>query len=148
MREFVSGLIAFSVVWSMFIPFAGNTNGQILGKAMDNKLQSVPPGLTFRLSEGVEGAETREKQVLADTDPLSEGDAGKLLGRLPAIKTDPDDQADFAKRIGTLPAPKTGNKIPVKFPADGQRTLPSIDGAKTALEVIRFSPEGEVPLAP
>src|SRR6185503_2558934 len=148
MREFVSGLIAVSVVWSMFLPFVRTANGQIVGKAMENKLQSVIPGLTFRLSEGVEGAETREKQMLAETDPLSEGDAGKLLGRLPAIKSDPDDRTDFAKRVGTLPAPKTGNKIPVKFPADDQRSLPNVDGAKTALEVLRFSPEGEVPLAP
>ena len=36
----------------------------------------------------------------------------------------------------------------MKFPADEQRNLPNVDGAKTALEVIRFSPEGEVPLAP
>ena len=143
MKEFVSGLVAFSVLWSVFLPFVRTANGQILGKAMDIKLQSTPPGLAFRLSEGVEGAETREKQVLAETDPLSEGDAGKLLGRLPAIKTDPDDQADFAKRVGTLPAPKTGNKIPIKFPADDKTSRPNVDGAKTALEVIRFSPEGE-----
>jgi uncharacterized protein YfaS (alpha-2-macroglobulin family) len=148
MKKFISWVL----LWSLYSSFAGpavlSTNGQIIGKAMDNKLQSKPPGLAFRLSEGIEGAETREKQVLAETDPLSEGDAAKLLGRLPAIKTDPDDQTDFAKRAGTLPAPKTGNKIPVKFPAHEQRNLPQVDGAKTALEVIRFSPEGEVPLAP
>ena len=110
-------------------------------------MKDVPQGLTFRLSEGAEGAENRVKQPAAPTDPLSEGEAGKVLGRLPAIKTDPDDKAEFAKRIGTLPAPKTGNKIPVKFPADDQRGTPKVVPG-TGLDIVRFSPEGEIPLAP
>src|SRR4026207_2297703 len=107
MREIVSGLAMLSIVWSMFLPFAPAVKGQIIGKAMDDKLATKPPGLTFRLSEGIEGAEKREKQLLADSQGISESEAGSLLGRLPAIKSDPDDQSDFAKRIGTLPAPKT-----------------------------------------
>ena len=78
-------------------------------------------GLKFRLSEGVEGAEKREKQQLPSTDPLSDSDAKSLLKRIPEIKPTADDQTDFAKRIGSLPAPKTGNKIPVKFPSDEMR---------------------------
>jgi alpha-2-macroglobulin len=148
MREWITGFLAVSVFWSMFMPFARDASAQIVGKTMENRLQNTPSGLTFRLSEGVQGAETREKQPPASFDPLNEGDSGKILGRLPAIKSDPDDQTDFAKRIGTLPAPKTGNKIPVKFPADDQHGLPNVDGAKTGLEVVRFTPEGEVPLAP
>ena len=111
-------------------------------------MQNVPSGLNFRLSEGVEGAETRDKQAAAATDPLSDGDAGKLLGRLPAIKSDPDDQTEFAKRLGTLPAPKVGEKIPVKFPAAQQLGPPQSGDAKQPLSVVRFSPEGQVPLAP
>jgi len=148
MRKLITGFITASIIWSMVIPFAQIANGQIVGKTMENRLQNTPSGLTFRLSEGVEGAESREKQPMASTGPLSESESGKLLGRLPGIKSDPDDKAEFAKRIGTLPAPKTGNKIPVSFPAAEQRDVPQVDGAKTPLEVIRFTPEGEVPLAP
>ena len=83
---------------------------------MDIKLQSTPPGLSFRLSEGVEGAETREKQVLPETDPLSEGDAGKLLGRLPGIKTDPDDQTEFAKRARHATRAENRHKGPDEIP--------------------------------
>lgn len=108
----------------------------------------LPNGLQFRLSEGVEGAETREKTPPASGDALSESETGNLLKRIPPIKVDEDDQTDFAKRIGTLPAPKTGNKIPVKFPSDEQRNLPNYDTSKQKLEVVRFSPEGEVKLAP
>src|SRR5688572_27897943 len=148
MREFVSGLAVLSVVWSVFAPFALRANGQIISKAMNERLSKAPPGLTFRLSEGVEGADKRVEQPLANAEPISGAQAGNILNRLPAIKSDPDDKTEFAKRIGSLPAPKTGSRIPVKFPSYDQRALPNVDGAKTALEVVRFSPEGQVPLAP
>ena len=114
---------------------------------MQPKPNDLPIGLQFRLSEGVEGAEKREKPPLAKTDPLSSDAAAGLLKRVPDIKTAGDDQSDFSKRIGTLPAPKTGNKVPVKFPADVPRQAPGVD-TSGQLQVIRYSPEGEVALAP
>src|SRR5258708_4022110 len=107
-------------------------------------MKNLPEGLKIRLNESAEGAEKRLKQPLASTDPLTEGDANSILKRIPEIKPEADDQTDFAKRIGTLPAPKTGNKIPVKFPAADQVGLPRIDDAKQPLQVLRYSPEGEV----
>lgn len=147
MKRLVTGILLAAIYWSMFLPFALDAQAQALGKVRDNKMQDVPGGLTFRLSNGTPEAETRTVQDAAKADPLSDTDAGKVLGRLPGIKTDPDDQTDFAKRAGSLPAPKTGTKVPVKFPADEDRGTPKIvpDGV---LDVIRFSPEGEVPLAP
>ncbi len=118
------------------------------GKTIKNMTQITPDGFQFRLSEGVEGAETREKPAPTIGDPLNESETGKLLKRIPEIKTQTDDQTEFAKRIGTLPPPKTGDKIPVKFPSDEQRNPPNYETGKTALEVVRFSPEGEVKLAP
>ena len=109
---------------------------------------TLPNGLQFRLSEGVEGADKREKTPPVKGDPLSEGETGNLLKRIPPIKTEADDQTDFAKRIGSLPAPKTGNKISVKFPSDQDKALPQYDTSKQKLDVVRFSPEGEVKLAP
>jgi len=124
------------------------TNAQTRGRTMTiNMNQNLPNGLQFRLSEGEEGAENRIKPEPVKGDTLSDGDTSKLLNRLPNIKSDPDDKTEFAKRIGTLPAPKTGEKIPVKFPSDEERN-PTVQQEKQALEVLRFSPEGEVPLAP
>lgn len=128
-------------------PASRMTYGQNVGKVMDNKLQNAPPGLTFRLSEGQQGSETRVVQPPAKSDAISAEQSAALMKRLPSIKSDPSDQAEFAKRIGTLPAPKTGNRIPVKFPADEDRGTPKVVPG-TSLEVIRFSPAGEVPLAP
>ncbi|HEY2866344.1 MAG TPA: Ig-like domain-containing protein, partial [Pyrinomonadaceae bacterium] len=145
MRKLVSWIVLFAIYVGLVAPFAAT--GQITAKAMEDKLKDVPPGLVFSLSEGQEGAETRVKETLPPTDPLSDAQSDDILKRLPAIKSDASDQTDFAKRIGTLPAPKTGNKVPVKFPSDEDRALPVSDQAKT-LEVIRYSPEGEVKLAP
>jgi uncharacterized protein YfaS (alpha-2-macroglobulin family) len=145
MKKLVAWLVLWTTYVGAFAPFA--VEGQITGKAMEIKLQNVPPGLQFRLSEGQEGAETRVKETLPPTDPLSESQSGDLLKRLPAIKTDPNDQAEFKKRLGTLPAPKTGNRITVKFPSDDGRGTPKVNPG-TTLDVIRYSPEGEVTLAP
>src|SRR5688500_16336897 len=118
MKRIVSGWLVFAVYWSMFLPFAIRTNAQAVSTARKSMLVDIPQGLTFRLSEGIEGAGSREKQQLAPADPLSADRSADLLKRLPAIKVEPDDTKDFAKRIGTLPAPKTGTQIPVKFPSD------------------------------
>src|SRR5580765_4963437 len=147
MKKLTTWLLLLSVYISFVAP-ASTANAQVIGKAMDQRLKDVPDGLKFRLSEGVEGAETRAKQQLPSTDPLSEGDANSLLKRIPEIKPQADDKTDFAKRIGTLPAPKTGNRIPVKFPSDEMRALPNADQSKQTLDVVRYSPEGEIPLAP
>ncbi len=147
MKKTISFLLLLTIYTSMLAPLSRTANAQIIGKAMETKTKDLPNGLQFRLSEGVEGAETRTKQPPANTDPLSENESSNLLKRLPNIKSPDDDKVDFAKRVGSLPAPKTGNKIPVKFPSDEMRGTPKVNVGDT-LEVIRFSPEGEVKLAP
>src|SRR5687768_15583679 len=126
MKKIISGILLTAVYWSMFLPFALDAQAQAIGKTKENRMNNVPPGLAFRLSEGAAGAETRVVQPPAPADSISGTEAGKVLGRLPAIKVDPDDKSDFAKRAGTLPAPKTGTRIPVKFPADEDRGTPKI----------------------
>lgn len=148
MKKFTGWVLVFATYFGYIAPASLVAHGQVIGKAMEQRMKDVPVGLKFRLSEGVEGAEKREKQPLASTDPLSEGDANNLLKRIPEIKPEKDDRSEFAKRIGTLPAPKTGNKIPVKFPSDEMRGTPKVDTSGQTLQVLRYSPEGEVPLAP
>ncbi len=148
MNKLTAWLLLLSVYLGFIAPARFTADGQVIGKAMEQKNKDTPDGLKFRLSEGVEGAESRVKHQLPSTDPLTEGDANSLLKRIPEIKPATDDTTDFAKRIGTLPAPKTGNKIPVKFPSDEMRALPSGDQGNQSLQVVRYSPEGEVPLAP
>lgn len=145
MKQAAAYLIVLST-WLGIVAPAG-VQGQVIGRVMEQKLKDTPGGLTFRLSNAVEGAEKREKQPIASTDPLSKGETDKLLGRIPAIKGDAGDSTDFSKRVGSLPAPKTGNRIQVKFPSDEMKALPNVN-AGNSLQVLRFSPEDEVSLAP
>ncbi len=121
----------------------------VKGKTSKQTMNLTPQnGLKFRLSEGVEGAENRTTTPPTKGDSLSENETANLLKRIPPPKVQDDDQKDFAKREGSLPAPKTGKKIEQKFPANDQTANPNIDQSKQPLEVIRYSPEGEIPLAP
>ncbi len=154
MKRLTSLTLILSIYLSLIAPIGNHlvrqANAQkISGKTRTTNMNmNLPNGLQFRLSEGEAGAETREKQSPAKTDALSENETSNLLKRIPPIKEQTDDRTDFAKRVGSLPAPKTGKMIPVKFPsADEQRGTPKIN-AGNVLEVIRFSPEGEIPLAP
>jgi alpha-2-macroglobulin len=150
MRKTTSFLLMCVIYIGMFSPLVVRLNAQkVSGKTVQKTMNvDLPNGLQFRLSEGVEGADKREKTPPAKGDALSENETGSLLKRLPPIKTETDDQTEFSKRVGTLPAPKTGAMIPVKFPSDEQRNPPQYDTSKQKLEVVRFSPEGEIKLAP
>ncbi len=140
-------LILFVAVYFTSIAPLAITNAQIIGRTMETQLKDRPSGLQFRLSEGSPEAETRDVQPPAPATELEREQAAGLLKRLPGIKSDPTDETEFAQRVGTLPAPKTGQKVPVSFPAAEQRDAPT-GGQSRALEVVRFSPEGQVPLAP
>jgi alpha-2-macroglobulin len=145
----ISFILLIAIYLGTFSPFVLQANAQrVTGRAMPTNMNiSQENGLKFRLSEGVEGAQERAVSPPTKGDPLAENETANLLKRLPPVKAEPDDQADFAKRVGSLPAPKTGKMIPVKFPSDDQRGTPKIETGKN-LEVLRFSPEGEINLAP
>lgn len=152
MRRF-KAVISFILVVSIYLgglsPMVLNTQAQtVRGKTTQTMNPTPQNGLKFRLSEGVEGAENRTVTPPTQGDPLSQGETENLLKRIPPPKVEDDDQKDFAKREGSLPAPKTGKKIEQKFPADDQQGVPNVDQSGKTLEVIRYSPEGEIPLAP
>lgn len=104
------------------------------------------PGLSFRVSEGVGQPESRETKAPPTTTPLSNLQVANILRRLPLLRTDPDDQQSFAFRERSLPPPLTGKTINVAFPATENIAAPETSAGP--LQVLRYSPEGDVPLAP
>lgn len=147
-KKFTVWFLLFSIYFGTIAPFG--IWAQRTARPPQRRPQNVNipgNGLEFRLSEGQEGAENRQTTPPAKGENLSETETANLLKRLPPVKAEQDDQQDFAKRAGTLPAPKTGKIVPVKFPADDERGTPKINVAAT-LEVVRFAPEGEIPIAP
>jgi uncharacterized protein YfaS (alpha-2-macroglobulin family) len=115
----------------------------------EDSMKDEKRGLQFRLSEGAEQSERPETGNVGQAAPLSESEAQNVLRRVPPIKSEATDEQDFALRERSLPPPRTGETIKASFPPPVPTSLP--DQAATAsgpLEVLRFSPEGEVPLAP
>jgi alpha-2-macroglobulin len=119
-----------------------------------SKQQSVPEdssnkdeGLKFHLSEAPAQPEARPGNKLAKADLLSNAETQAILGRLPAIKTETTDELDFALREKSLPPPRTGAVSLQAFPPAEQIGAPN-QNSGGPLEVLRYSPEGDVPIAP
>ncbi|MEJ7863142.1 MAG: MG2 domain-containing protein, partial [Pyrinomonadaceae bacterium] len=149
MKRLISLVLILAVYLSLISPIAGqrqarNLRGTTASSSMNQTMQN---GLRFRLSEGAEGAENRQTTPPVKSETLSENQTSNLLKRLPEIKPEQGDQKDFVKRQGSLLAPKTGKIINAKFPLGEQPSIPNQNSSNT-LEVVRFSPAGEVGLAP
>jgi uncharacterized protein YfaS (alpha-2-macroglobulin family) len=105
-------------------------------------------GLVMRLASGTPaGAEAPERPPPAQAQPLAEAQTQRLLARLPALPREAG--ADFAFPPRSRPAPRTGETIEAAFPPDRptDAAAPAAD-PKQPLTVLRYAPEGEVPLAP
>jgi alpha-2-macroglobulin len=131
------------------------------GLAGPHALATSPtPGLVMRLGSGAPnagdvagdaaGAPGAERTPPAQARALPEAQTQRLLARLSALPRDPG--ADFALPPRSRPAPRPGQEIEQPFPPTRPPTgavggPPASDAAKR-LAVLRYAPEGEVPLAP
>ena len=104
-------------------------------------------GLIFRLSEGKPQLGGDAQTVpTAETTPLSDADADRVLARLKAVGEKPDDVQGFALREGSLPPPRAGKTIPAAFPPPPtEGVAPTVETGP--LTIRRVQPEGDVPLA-
>ena len=115
--------------------------------ALKQETSDEDEGLRFRLSEGAAQPETRPATTPASATSLSTAETEAILKRLPAIKSETGDETDFALRAQSLPPPRTGITVMQPFPAANEVTPPDSTSAG-ALEVVRYSPEGDVPITP
>ena len=100
-----------------------------------------------RLAEGRPDDEPFVPVPVADARPLDEAAIERLLGRLEPLPVDQDDAQEFALRPGSQPPPRAGETALGEFPSAEDRALPRIDTPSGPLQVLRFAPEGEVPIA-
>src|SRR6185503_14818398 len=84
---------------------------------------------------------------VAPATELSARETEAILKRLPPIKTAVEDQQQFIVRGKSLPPPRTGKTIDISFPGPGASAAPS-ENVSSSLEVVRFAPQGNTPLAP
>jgi hypothetical protein len=115
-------------------------------------------GVRFVEDEELEGMRIRLREVGAPRDeqprlaaapgkPLTDAETAKLLSRTKGFAAEIGDAKEFAMRPGSAPPPRTGKTIELPFPPEAAPKPPEV-GKPGALEVIRFAPEGDVPIAP
>ena len=124
------------------IPLVIDTNQPQPSTATSDKY-----GIDVELSDGQSQPETAEALPLATGERLSPEKIGSILARLPDLPFAPDEQIAFNPPLETLPPPRPGNTIKESFPPLETEPIP---GAVEAgpLQVLRFAPEGEIPIAP
>ncbi len=111
--------------------------------------KDLPDGLDMRLSNGKAGPPPFDKSKLAAAKKLGDADVQAILTRAEPLKMETGDQQDFALRPMSNPPPRTGTTIKDTFPAPPSSLLPpAANDAGKDLTVLRYMPEGEVPLAP
>jgi len=107
---------------------------------------SVP--LPFTLSEGQPGWDAAEaRPPRAQTTDLTPAQLQNLLDRLPPIQADESDIEQARLPLESLPPPRPGEEIALPFPPPHDAPQPALD-SDAPLAVLRYSPQGDVPLAP
>ncbi|MBT7326338.1 MAG: hypothetical protein HN855_14365, partial [Anaerolineae bacterium] len=105
-----------------------------------------PEPLTFTLSNGSEEPTEFISSAYVKGDPLAGEELASLLARLPALVADPSDTTDFNLPDEVIPPPRPGETLEESFPPEGDADSVTVEYG--ALEVLRYSPEGEIPIAP
>ena len=142
-RQFVSLLLIYCFV----VAANPGVSAHNPSRMVQEKTSDEDEGLRFHLSEGANQPEANPATRPAPSTPLSNAETEAVLKRLPPIKSETSDETDFALRARSLPPPRTGATVMQPFPAANDVTPPN-SPSTGPLEVIRYSPEGDVPIAP
>ncbi|MBK9036220.1 MAG: Ig-like domain-containing protein [Myxococcales bacterium] len=113
-------------------------------------VQDDKPGLTMRLSDGRAGAPAADRSQLPPTQQLDDAAAKAILDRVAPVGAKPDDTQAFALRDRSQPPPRTGKTIKGTFPVPNPQAgpPPATNDAGKPLTLVRWAPEGDVPVAP
>jgi len=99
------------------------------------------------LSQGNPVQSTPVPLPLVTGQPLTDQEIAGIFARLPLLPVSPQDQDEFKYPVELLPPPRPGITIQELFPFFDVISSPTVEPAGV-LEVLRFSPEGEISIAP
>jgi hypothetical protein len=129
-------------------PATGGEQAQVVAVSqVDGGVDESSDGkLVIQLSQGK--AEYQEVAFLppASGEPLSDEEIAQILARLPALPVEPEDRVDSQLPEDSPPPPRTGETIEEPFPPPEAPVVPE-EVEAGPLEVLRYAPEGEIPLA-
>lgn len=128
---------------AMEVPFTPQEFSHLSMRA--ERSSEAVKGTKVEISEGAEPEVPSKPIPLAPAVPLSHEEADSLLKGLPPLESDTLNEKDFSIGNSTLPPPIAGAAVSKSFP------FPERGGSQPAsspppLEVLRFSPEGDVGL--
>ncbi len=127
------------------IPIQGGTSSQ------PDETSSAEGGETkmnILLSEGQSQPAQVERPPLATGEPLSDEEIARILARLPALEADSAQQVEFKLPAELLPPPRPGQTVRDAFPPLETEGPPVTGSEAGPLQVLRYAPEGEIPIAP
>jgi len=99
------------------------------------------------LKDGTAIDEDYERPPPADLRALDAEQTAALLARLEPLPVTKEDKQDFALRPGSQPPPQTGETVQSEFPPSEERELPQVEPVEGPLQLLRYSPEGDVDIA-
>ncbi len=118
-----------------------------VSRSLDLPAAATPsPGLPIAISEGVDQPSAPEHVAQATAEPLTDIQMRAVLNRLQPLPVAPGDAREFAFPSAPLPPPRPGQTINLPFPPPTTAPPPVV--AVSAVEVLRYAPEGDVTLAP
>ncbi len=145
----ITGLLAppFSIYQTGTATMLGATKAAHAQMIVDDQPTTPATGLQIALSEGAEAPAVVEQPPLAPAEPLDDAAIQVLIERLPPLETATTDQVDFRLPEEVLPPPRPGATVAETFPPSEEAAAPG-EVASGPLEVLRFAPEGDIPIAP
>jgi uncharacterized protein YfaS (alpha-2-macroglobulin family) len=129
------------------VPLENDTQSGSPDEPMSTQDGDVGTGMPIFLSDGQSQPQQIEPLPVAEGIPLSQDDIEMILARLPKFITDQAEQVEFRLPEDILPPPKTGETIDETFPPQQEDLGEGLD-FEGPLEVIRYSPEGSISIAP
>ncbi len=109
---------------------------------------SAPYQLVVQLSEESEQPQSAQPIPSAASVPLSDEETALLLSRLPNLPPEAGQTAEFQRPAESLPPPPPGNRLRDAFPPRPSDSPAPEESPASPLQVTRFSPQGEVSVAP
>ncbi len=103
--------------------------------------------MSIHLSQGQAQPHVAAPAAIATGEPLPPDEITQILSRLPELTPEPGDQTEFHLAGEPIPPPQPGETAQQSFPPPPE-TVPPTQVETGPLQVLRFSPEGEVPVAP
>ncbi len=124
-----------------------NNQGSVMSASLDVENRGEGNGFVIQLSEGSSEPQEATPIEPVEGEPLTPEEVESILARMPEMPKEAQEQVEFNLPPEVLPPPRPGETISQDFPPEPEKmTAETVQPG--VLEVLRYSPEGEISVAP